>query len=89
MPTLDEVVGNLGEPLEFAEYQVDEGYGARDGGEEIDAMSEVGQQDAEVMVGRISRPLVRQALSTIAEGLKTSRSDLARGRSAYFGVSFR
>ena len=51
MPTFDEVVGNLGEPLEFAEYRVDDGSSIRDGGEEIDAMSEVGQQDAEMTVG--------------------------------------
>lgn len=32
MPTMDEVVGNLGEPLEFSEYRLDDEDGAQDDG---------------------------------------------------------
>lgn len=49
MPTMDDVVGNLGEPLEFVEYRVeDDEDGAQDGTAQVGETGlDAGQQDVE------------------------------------------
>lgn len=40
MPTIDDVIGNLGEPLDFVEYRVDDEGGTQDKSAESNAQKE-------------------------------------------------
>ena len=48
MPTLDEVVGNLGEPLDFVEYRVHDEDEVEDGGADTNATTNAERQDGVV-----------------------------------------
>lgn len=46
MPTMDDVIGNLGEPLDFGQHHFDDEDGARDDGAHVNADGDANQQDS-------------------------------------------